>query len=237
MFLLLLSLTVLSSPTYAFCGFYAAKLSENLFNKASAVIIARSGNQTVITMASDVQGSVKDFAMIVPVPVVLQRNQIRLAQQDIFAKLEQYSSPRLVEYFDANPCTSFVEEERMSMLEDFEFATEPTMSTAPAIEKDYGVTIVEQYSVGEYDILILSAQESNGLETWLRKEGYKIPAKAADVLEPYIKSDMKFFVVKVNLERQAKGEVQQLRPIQMSFRSDKFMLPIRLGMANANGDQ
>ena len=237
LFLLLLSLTMLSSQTYAFCGFYAAKLSENLFNKASAVIVARSGNQTVITMASDVQGSVKDFAMIVPVPVVLQRNQIRLAQQGIFAKLEQYSSPRLVEYFDANPCYPIREVEEDFSLDDAEMAPVPTMSAMPENEPDYGVTIVEQYSVGEYDILILSAKESNGLETWLRKEGYKIPAKASDVLEPYIKSDMKFFVVKVNLERQAAGEAQQLRPIQMSFRSDKFMLPIRLGMANANGDQ
>ncbi|MFK7923715.1 MAG: DUF2330 domain-containing protein, partial [Bacteroidia bacterium] len=221
----------------AFCGFYAAKLSANLFNKASAVIVARSGKQTVITMASDVQGSVKDFAMIVPVPVVLKRNQIRLAQQSIFAKLEQYSSPRLVEYYDAHPCyqKSMLEDEEM--MDDMAMMPQSTAMEAPAIERDYGVTIVEQYSVGEYDILILSAEESGGLESWLKKEGYKIPEKAGDVLEPYIKSDMKFFVVKVNLERQAGSEAQQLRPLQMSFRSDKFMLPIRLGMANAKGDQ
>ncbi|MEL7530887.1 MAG: DUF2330 domain-containing protein [Bacteroidota bacterium] len=238
LFLLLLSFLLLSGQANAFCGFYAAKLSANLFNKASAVIIARSGNQTVITMASDVQGSVKDFAMIVPVPVVLKRNQVRLAQQNIFSKLEQYSSPRLVEYYDPHPCyqKSLMEEDE-EMLDDLEMEVEPTSMAAPAIERDYGVTIVEQYSVGEYDILILSAEESGGLETWLKKEGYKIPEKAADVLEPYIKSDMKFFVVKVNLDRQAGGEAQQLRPIQMSFRSDKFMLPIRLGMANAKGDQ
>ncbi|MFK7922821.1 MAG: DUF2330 domain-containing protein, partial [Bacteroidia bacterium] len=59
MFLLLLSIILLGGQANAFCGFYAAKLSANLFNKASAVIVARSGKQTVITMASDVQGSVK----------------------------------------------------------------------------------------------------------------------------------------------------------------------------------
>jgi hypothetical protein len=33
------------------------------------------------------------------------------------------------------------------------------------------------------------------------------------------------------------GQVKNLRPLQITYNSDKFMLPIRLGMANANGDQ
>ena len=37
------------------------------------------------------------------------------------------------------------------------------------------MTIEAQYTVGEYDILILSAQQSSGLETWLRENGYRIP--------------------------------------------------------------
>ena len=48
---------------------------------------------------------------------------------------------------------------------------------APA--KALGVTIEAQYTVGEYDILILSAQQSSGLETWLRENGYRIPAGAS----------------------------------------------------------
>ena len=48
--------------------------------------------------------------------------------------------------------------------------------------RSLGVTIEAQYSVGEYDILILSAQQSAGLETWLRQNGYRIPAGASSVL-------------------------------------------------------
>ena len=91
--------------------------------------------------------------------------------------------------------------------------------------------------VGEYDILILSAKESSGLKTWLLDNGYKIPAGAEEVLEPYIKSNLKFFVVKVNPEEKKKLAGNFLRPIQIAFNSPKFMLPIRLGMANADGDQ
>jgi hypothetical protein len=48
---------------------------------------------------------------------------------------------------------------------------------------------------------------------------------------------MKFFVAKVNLGEQAKLGYSMLRPIQVAFESPKFMLPIRLGMVNADGPQ
>ena len=104
-------------------------------------------------------------------------------------------------------------------------------------KKKRTVKIEAKYIVGEYDILILSATESAGLKTWLDENGYKIPAGAEEVLQPYIKSNLKFFVVKVNEEEKKKLPGNFLRPIQISFNSPKFMLPIRLGMANADGDQ
>jgi MYXO-CTERM domain-containing protein len=48
---------------------------------------------------------------------------------------------------------------------------------------------------------------------------------------------MKFFVAKVNLAEQKKTGVTYLRPLQFAFESPKFMLPIRLGMANSRGEQ
>ncbi len=100
-----------------------------------------------------------------------------------------------------------------------------------------GVKVEAQYTVGEYDIVLLSAEQSDGLETWLTENGYKIPAGAGDVLGGYIKQKMHFFVAKVNLEEKAKAGFNFLRPIQVAYESPKFMLPIRLGMVNANGPQ
>jgi hypothetical protein len=99
------------------------------------------------------------------------------------------------------------------------------------------VTIEAQYTVGEYDILILSAKDSQGLETWLVESGYRIPQGASRVLGGYLKQGMKFFVAKVNLKEQSKLGFTYLRPIQVAYESPKFMLPIRLGMVNANGPQ
>ena len=101
-------------------------------------------------------------------------------------------------------------------------------------DKALGVTVEASYTVGEYDIVMLSAKQSNGLETWLLSYGYKMPMGAAAALKPYVAQNMKFFVAKVNLEEQSKTGTQYLRPLQFAFDSEKFMLPIRLGMINAD---
>jgi hypothetical protein len=111
------------------------------------------------------------------------------------------------------------------------------MASSAARAKSLGVTIEAQYTIGEYDILILSAQQSSGLESWLRENGYKIPPGASAVLSSYLKQNMRFFVARVNLTEQAKLGFSYLRPLQVAYESPKFMLPIRLGMVNADGAQ
>ncbi|HEY8357858.1 MAG TPA: DUF2330 domain-containing protein, partial [Ramlibacter sp.] len=96
-----------------------------------------------------------------------------------------------------------------------------------------GVTVELQYTLEEYDIVSLSATQSDGLETWLNENGYRIPRGASAVLRPYINQGMKFFVAKVNLQEQARLGYKTLRPLQFAFESEKFMLPMRLGMLNA----
>jgi Na+-translocating ferredoxin:NAD+ oxidoreductase RnfD subunit len=219
----------------AFCGFYVSKADGTLKNKTSQVILVRDGNRNVITMYNDFKGNLKDFAMVVPVPTVLQKKDIKVVDQQIFNTLNEYSKPRLVEYYDDNPCNrrAYDKMENKSMaLNDV-----VVMGFGASRKKESSVRIEAKYLVGEYDILILSAKESSDLKTWLDENGYKIPAGAEEVLDPYIKSNLKFFVVKVNEEEKKKLPGNFLRPLQISFNSPKFMLPIRLGMANADGDQ
>lgn len=220
---------------WAFCGFYVAKADTKLYNKASQVIIVRDGDRTVLTMANDFQGEVKDFAMVVPVPTVVQKEQVRVAESKIIERLDAFSAPRLVEYFDSDPCAPVYEAESSRPL------PAPSASIMQSARKrsadNLGVTVEARFNVGEYDILILSAKESGGLETWLNRNGYKIPRGAKELLKPYIRSSMKFFVAKVNLDKFEQSGYQLLRPLQISYKSPKFMLPIRLGMINATTEQ
>lgn len=221
---------------WSFCGFFVAKADAQLFNESSQVILVRNGQRSTITMSNNFKGDVKDFAMVVPVPVVLQEQDIRVMKHSIFDKFDSYSAPRLAEYYDQNPCYR-----PETVLLSATSVNRKTKTAAPPRDlrpqKNHGVTIEAKYTVGEYDILILSAKESVGLKLWLDENDYKIPPGAEEVLDPYIKSDMKFFVAKVNIEKFEQSGFTLLKPLQISFNSDKFMLPIRLGMANANGDQ
>jgi len=227
------SAIALTGGAVAFCGFYVAKADTKLFNKASKVALMRDGDRTVITMANDYQGELKEFAMVIPVPVVLEEEQIHVTENAIIDHLDAYTAPRLVEYFDDDPCLMY---ERREM----ELAM-PMAATAdeasPRLRKGLGVTVEAEYTVGEYDIQILSADQSDGLATWLKQNGYKLPEGAQSVLGSYIKQNTKFFVAKVNLEEQSKTGLKFLRPLQIAFESPKFMLPIRLGTVNADGKQ
>lgn len=228
-----IGLTMNAGAAMAFCGFYVARGDADLFNDASKVVMVRDGNRTVITMVNDFRGDVKDFAMVIPSPMVLKRNQINVGESSIVEHLDAYTAPRLVEYHDGDPCQRVLPRAALAESAPQALALGDVRSRA----KSFGVTIEEQYTVGEYDILILSARESDGLLTWLVENGYRLPAGAAPVLGDYIAKGMKFFVAKVNLEALAETGNSFLRPLQLAFESRNFMLPIRLGMLNANGKQ
>ncbi|MCB0325745.1 MAG: DUF2330 domain-containing protein, partial [Bdellovibrionales bacterium] len=228
---LTLAFLLTASRAAAFCGFYVARADTKLFNRASKVVLVRDQDRTVLTMANDYQGDPKEFAIVIPVPTFIEREQIHVANSALVDHLDAYTAPRLVEYYDENPCMPVR-------------AMEMVAAQAPAAAggardaaKRLGVTIEAEYTVGEYDILILSAKESSGLETWLRDNGYRIPEGATQVLGSYLKQGMRFFVAKVNLEEQSKLGFSFLRPLQVAYESEKFMLPIRLGTVNADGPQ
>ncbi|HIQ15407.1 MAG TPA: DUF2330 domain-containing protein [Leucothrix sp.] len=227
----ILTILVLMENSYAFCGFYAARAGSTLYNQSSKVVIVQDNQYQSVTMASDFKGNAKDFAMVVPVPKVLKRHQINVVNNNIITHLDNYTAPRLVEYFDRSPCQIVHPSPVRRMM----------APRSPAKRKSgaasLGVKIEARYAVGVYDILLLSAQESNGLVTWLKQNKYQLPKGAEPVINSYLAMGLKFFVAKVNMQRQAKTGFAYLKPIRITYHSPNFMLPIRLGMLNANGPQ
>jgi len=104
----LLVVALTAPAVLAFCGFYVAKADTKLFNKASQVVLVRHENKIVITMANDFKGDPKEFAIVVPVPTILEKGQIRVSDRAVIEHLDAYSAPRLVEYFDEDPCQLMV---------------------------------------------------------------------------------------------------------------------------------
>ena len=80
-------------------------------------------------------------------------------------------------------------------------------------------------------------KDSDGLETWLRRNNYKLPQGAGEVLRPYIRQQMKFFVAKVNLEEFNKTGSAFCDPCKLPIDRPSSCSRSASGMLNAQGDQ
>ena len=219
----------------AFCGFYVAGADQKLFNNATMVVLMREGTRTVLSMQNNYQGPPENFAMVVPVPVVLQKENVKTLPAAVFDKVDKLAAPRLVEYWEQDPCAP--EPPPMPIP-----VSAPMMrrSAAPETKSaaDLGVKIEAQFTVGEYEVVILSARDSLGLDTWLRQEKYKIPPGAEPLLRPYVQGGSKFFVAKVDTKKvRFENGQAMLSPLRFHYDSETFALPVRLGLVNSAGTQ
>src|SRR5690242_14261322 len=162
-----------------------------MFNDATQVTLMRMGTRTVLAMQNNYKGPPEAFAMVVPVPVVLHEGDVKTLDKDVFARVDQMGAPRLVEYWEQDPCK--VEDlEKRKLMRETAYAMDGSAPGGGSL----GVTIEARFTVGEYQVVILSAKDSTGLETWLTRENYRIPDGAEPLLRPYVESGSKFFVAK-----------------------------------------
>jgi hypothetical protein len=231
-----IALGVAGGDASAFCGFYVGGADAKLFNNATQVVMMREGTRTVLAMQNDYQGPPEGFALVVPVPVVLQKENVKTLPKEVFDRVDKLTSPRLVEYWEQDPCPPAPPP---GVLYDMApTAGAPARIMVQSNEIQLGVTVLAKFSVGEYDIVILSAKDSGGLDTWLRQNKYKIPEGAAPYLEPYVKGGSKFFVAKVDPKKVTMVDGHAaLSPLRFHYDTTEFSLPVRLGLINSKGTQ
>ncbi len=219
----------------AFCGFYVSGADTKLYNNATQVVLMRDGTRTVLSMQNNYQGPTSDFAMVVPVPVVLQKENVKTLTREVFDHIDQLDAPRLVEYWEQDPC---YEPPSLKMAEMPSMAPGMAPNEGAAPPRDYGVKIEAQFTVGEYEIVVLSATDSSGLDRWLKDNSYKIPAGSEPLLRPYVQGGSKFFVAKVDAKKVTFKDGQAaLSPLRFHYDTDSFSLPVRLGLVNSSGTQ
>jgi hypothetical protein len=219
----------------AFCGFYVSGADTSLFNEATMVVMMRDGRRTVLSMENHYDGPLEDFAMVVPVPQVLEEENVKTLPQDVFERVDQMGAPRLVEYWERDPCQQF------PIFEGGGVGDAATTADALGdVQSDSGGVQVEaEFTVGEYEIVVLSTDESTALDDWLRDNNYTLPEGSEELLRPYVEDGMYFFAAKVNVDDvtfNERGDAM-LSPLRFHYDSDDFSLPIRLGLINADEEQ
>jgi hypothetical protein len=227
------------SSARAFCGFYVGSADADLSSNATRVVLLREGTRTVLSMQNDYEGPVEDFALVVPVPTVLREGDVHTLPSALFDHVDQLSAPRLVEYWEQDPCPV---PSRHASIEDLLEGALARGGRRPSAGGGGGggshVHVEAQFVVGEYEIVILSADESVALEAWLNDEGYRIPRGAHDALRPYVESGMKFFVARVDPARVRFDNGRTvLSLLCVEYEAAELALPIRLGRLSSQGTQ
>jgi hypothetical protein len=214
----------------AFCGFYVGGADSEMFNDATEVVLMRAGTKTVLSMRNRYEGDPDNFAMVVPVPVVLQEANVKTLNNEIFDKIDTLGSPRLVEYWQQDPCA---EDDFGLERNAVPSAVDSTNDASPG-----NVQVEAQFTVGEYNIVILSAEDGTALDTYFEDNDYAVPPGAADYYQPYIDSGNYFFVAEVDSSKVTfENGKAILSPLRFDYESQDFSLPIRLGLINSNGQQ
>ena len=223
-------------PAAAFCGFYVSGADAELYANATMVVMMREGTRTVLSMQNSYKGPPADFALVVPVPVVVGEENVKTLPSEIFKRVDALAAPRLVEYWEQDPCR--IMPVPMPMSTSVRRSGGGATSKSAPGDQDLGVTVEARFAVGEYEIVLLSAKQAGGLDTWLRQNQYNIPKGAEQVLRPYVEQGTKFFVAKVDPAKVkfVDGEAL-LSPLRVHYDTEDFNLPVRLGLLNSGGEQ
>ena len=224
------------SAAHAFCGFYVNGAGGEMFNNATQVVLMRQGTRTVLSMQNNYQGPPSDFAMVVPVPVVLHEEDVKTLTKDVFAKVDRWarrgssSTGSRTRAASATPRTRW-----------------PTAMQPSAGDGDgrrevreglrrqdrgevHGRRVRHRDPVGDR----VDRARHAGCATSTTRS----PRARSRCCGRTSRPASKFFVAKVDPKKVTFENGQaMLSPLRFHYDSDEFSLPIRLGLANSSGTQ
>src|SRR6201982_1341818 len=89
------------------------------------------------------QGEPKDIAVVIPVPTFIERKQICVVEMKAIDHLDAFTAPRLVEYYDPDPCAQLAYKAMAAS------SVVPAPPTKLRMEvRSRGVTVEATYDVG-----------------------------------------------------------------------------------------
>jgi len=242
---MILACTLYAPPhVSAFCGPDAAGTEAVRDEQTTTWILMREGNRTVVSIQNEGDGAPDDFVMVVPVPGVVRREDVRRIDPGTFGQVGRATGPRLDEYWERDPCAPDVGTDRDatrtagSAAADDGWSAVERRRAGGVAGRTSSVRVETQFAVGEYDVVVLGTQDSSALETWLREHQSPIAAGTGEALRPYVEAGMYFLVARVDAERvPAEGEGAALSPLRIQYDSPELFVPIRVAPSHPSRHQ
>lgn len=211
----------------AFAGFYVSRARGRPRVDSSQIVLMRDGDRAVVSVRHDYRGPAADAALVLPVPASVGRDAVRTLRPDAFDRIERLSAPRLVEFWERDPCG--VRPDRR----DGGGARRRDRTTRPP-----PATVEARFAAAEHDVAILRARRAAGLTRWLRERGYRVPPGAEEAARPYVERGYRFLVAQLEASRLIfEGDRARPSPLRFHYRTDEVVLPVGLARLGAAAPQ
>ena len=206
------------------CGGFFCNSSQPVNQAAERVIFSDNGDGTV-TMAIEVQyaGPAEQFAWVLPVNGL---PDVGVSSSVAFQRLQSMSNPQYT-------LNTIVEGSCRSdgLFSGRGTSGPPSPSAADGgmvTPDDSGVVVVGEGSVGPFDWVTISLdpEDSEAADVavdWLQTNGFDIDDLGRDRLGPYLDAGMNLIAFRLTKGNSAGA----IRPIVMTFESDRPMIPMR----------
>ena len=217
--LMLLSLGA-AQQSSACGGFFCDFLPIN--QAGEQIVFRQDGGQTTAMIKIDYVGNAEDFGWVLPVP---QTPEISLGSDQIFTELELSTRPQFLLERVGEGCP--IDEARAVT-----GGVSPTSALNSESDTSTGVVIESQLSVGPFDALVVSSDDSGALAVWLEENNLDLTDEGGSLLAPYIAAQSKFVVLKLKNN----VNVGSIQPIILKYESDVPVIPMTLTAVAAQDD-
>ncbi|MEB3236859.1 MAG: DUF2330 domain-containing protein [Candidatus Sericytochromatia bacterium] len=208
-------------PADACGGFFCR--TQPVDQAGEKILFVTDGEHVDATIQIQFTGQAKDFSWVVP----LARRPLAygVSSDEVFSLLGRNTMPRyqLDWQKPEGNCPIMMNDAVRAEAGAVPFASSPGGSA---------VTVVEKGIVGNYDFTLLASSDAAELETWLKDNGYNVPADFDEKARTYIDGKFVFLALKL-LEGKTTGDLQ---PIRLKLDEQNPCVPIRLTAIAARPD-
>ena len=198
--------------THACGGFFCLQV---VIDQAGEQIIFRQDGTTVTAIVLiQYQGDADDFSWVLPVP---GEPDFELASDLVFAPLEQATRPQFSLTYEGQPCDFLADNSNSS-------DGTPPVAADPGAEEDEAVEVLEQLSLGPFEIQLVHSDDPAAMAEWLDENGYDLTDRGQELITPYVEEGMNFVALRLAKD-QGVGDIQ---PLKLTYEAETPMIPIRL---------
>lgn len=177
-----------------------------VYESGQQAVVWFENNLETLIVTARVLTNAADFGWLIPTPT---RPIVDKASYEIFTALNELTQPPLVATY----------EERIPLFNmGFESKAPPP------------VRVLEEKTIGIYQVVVLEANDAQALESWLMENGYPYPRQGAYILEDYIQNGWYFTAARIN-EKSALSSTyleRWLQPLQLRFATEKMVYPFKI---------